>query len=66
MRELLAYTAEKQKKRAHSHYEMAKIYGECSGVWAIEGINYLKNQPLLSLKGSHITKCGEEMMKNMT
>ena len=35
-------------------------------VWAIEGINYLKNQPLLSLKGSHITKCGEDMTKNMT
>ena len=32
MRELLAYTAEKQKKRAHDHYEMAKVYGKCKGM----------------------------------
>ena len=65
MRELLAYTAEKQKKRAHSHYEMAKYMANVV-VWVTEGINYLKNQHFLSLKGSHTTKCGEEMMKNMT
>ena len=32
MRELLAYTAEKKKKRAHDHYEMAKMYGSCKGM----------------------------------
>jgi hypothetical protein len=32
MRELLQYVADKKKKRAHQHYEMAKIHGPCSGM----------------------------------
>lgn len=32
MKELLEYTAKKQKERAHQHYEVAKIYGPCSGM----------------------------------
>ena len=32
MKELLAYTKAKRKQRAHQHYEMAKVYGECSGM----------------------------------
>jgi hypothetical protein len=32
MRELLQYVADKKKKRAHDHYEMAKVHGPCSGM----------------------------------
>ena len=32
MKELLAYTKAMRKKRAHDHYEIAKIYGPCSGM----------------------------------
>ena len=32
MRELLQYVANKRKERAHQHYEMAKVYGKCSGM----------------------------------
>ena len=32
MRESLQYVADKKKKRAHQHYEMAKIHGPCSGM----------------------------------
>jgi len=32
MKELLQYVADKKKKRAHQHYEMAKIHGPCSGM----------------------------------
>ena len=32
MKELLEYTAKKQKERALSHYEVAKAYGSCSGM----------------------------------
>ncbi len=32
MKELLAFTKAKRKQRAHSHYEMAKVHGSCSGM----------------------------------
>ena len=32
MKELLEYVANKRKKQAHQHYEVAKIYGSCSGM----------------------------------
>ena len=32
MKELLEYVANKKKKQAHDHYEMAKVYGECKGM----------------------------------
>ena len=32
MKELLEYVANKQKKQAHDHYEMAKVYGRCKGM----------------------------------
>ena len=32
MKELLEYVANKRKKQAHQHYEVAKIYGECKGM----------------------------------
>ena len=32
MKELLAYTKAMRKKRAHDHYEIAKLYGPCSGM----------------------------------
>jgi len=32
MKELLAYTKTMRKKRAHDHYEIAKLYGPCSGM----------------------------------
>ena len=32
MKELLAFTKAKRKQRAHSHYEMAKVHGPCSGM----------------------------------
>ena len=32
MKELCAYVKEKRRKRAHQHYQMAKIYGECKGM----------------------------------
>ena len=32
MKELLEYTAKKQKERAHQQYEVAKVYGSCSGM----------------------------------
>jgi hypothetical protein len=32
MKELLEYVANKQKERSHQHYEVAKLYGPCSGM----------------------------------
>tara|TARA_R100001510_G_scaffold32471_1_gene28999 strand:+ start:497 stop:688 length:192 start_codon:yes stop_codon:yes gene_type:complete len=32
MQELLEYVANKNKKRAHEHYEIAKVYGKCKGM----------------------------------
>ena len=32
MKELLEYVSNKQKERSHQHYEVAKIYGPCSGM----------------------------------
>ena len=32
MKELLEYVANKKKKQAHQHYEVAKLHGSCSGM----------------------------------
>jgi len=32
MKELLKYVEEKKRKQAHSHYEVAKVFGPCSGM----------------------------------
>ena len=32
MKDLLKYVEEKKKQRAHQHYELAKVYGPCSGM----------------------------------
>ena len=32
MKELCAYVEAKRRKRAHKHYEMAKVYGPCKGM----------------------------------
>jgi hypothetical protein len=32
MKELCAYVEAKRRKRAHEHYEMAKVYGPCTGM----------------------------------
>ena len=32
MKELLEYVSNKQKERSHQHYEVAKLYGPCSGM----------------------------------
>ena len=32
MKELLKYVEEKKRKQAHSHYEVAKLHGPCSGM----------------------------------
>jgi len=32
MKELLKYVENKKRKRAHDHYEMAKVFGECKGM----------------------------------
>jgi len=32
MKELCAYATAKRRERAHKHYEMAKVYGPCSGM----------------------------------
>ncbi len=32
MKELCAYVKAKRRKRAHEHYEMAKVYGPCKGM----------------------------------
>ena len=32
MKELCEYVEAKRRKRAHEHYEMAKVYGPCTGM----------------------------------
>ena len=32
MKELLKYVEEKKRKQAHSHYEVAKVFGPCGGM----------------------------------
>tara|TARA_R100000541_G_scaffold56431_1_gene65860 strand:+ start:137 stop:325 length:189 start_codon:yes stop_codon:yes gene_type:complete len=32
MKELCAYVKAKNRERAHQHYEMAKVHGECTGM----------------------------------
>ncbi len=32
MKDLLKYVEAKKKQRAHQHYELAKVYGPCSGM----------------------------------
>jgi len=32
MKELLKYVEEKKRKQAHQHYEVAKVFGPCSGM----------------------------------
>jgi lipoprotein NlpI len=48
MKELLEFTKAKRKQRAHSHYEMAKIYGSCSGMG---NRRYKVNQKMTFRKG---------------
>jgi len=48
MKDLLKYVEEKKKQRAHQHYELAKVYGPCSGMG---NKRYKVNQKSTFIKG---------------
>ncbi len=48
MKDLLKYVEAKKKQRAHQHYELAKVYGPCSGMG---NRRYKVNQKSTFIKG---------------
>lgn len=48
MKDLLKYVEEKKKQRSHQHYELAKVYGPCSGMG---NKRYKVNQKSTFIKG---------------
>ena len=48
MKDLLKYVEAKKKQRAHQHYELAKVYGPCSGMG---NKRYKVNQKSTFIKG---------------